>query len=147
MNNTLLLGLALLGNALGATAQTALPPPAAVGVQQVRVSAADMNPELEAAQTADRLTGQLSLSAEQTAQVRAAALTWAQERRALLVKHNGQRDHSTLQAEGAAIETQYETRLKTILTPAQEERRQMIRARFRKIREEADAREKAGKQG
>ncbi|GAA4028931.1 hypothetical protein GCM10022409_11300 [Hymenobacter glaciei] len=145
MNKTFLLSLALLGNTLAASAQTTQPVPATMGVQRVRVSAAEMNPELEAARTADQLTGQLTLSPAQTTRVRAAARSWSQARRDLLVKHNGLRDHSTLQAEGAAIETQYETQLKSILTPAQEERRQMIRARFRKIREEADAREKAGK--
>ncbi|MET4075315.1 hypothetical protein [Hymenobacter sp. UYCo722] len=144
MRKDFLLSLTLLGSALAATAQTTLPLPTAVGVQRVRVSATEMNPEMEAARTADQLTGQLTLSPEQTTRLRAATLAWSQARRALLVKHNGLRDHSTLQAESTAIESQYEEQLKAILTPAQEERRQLINARFRKIREDADAREKAG---
>ncbi len=138
MRKPFLLSLALLGGTLAANAQTTPPPPANVGVQRVRVSAAEMNPERDAARDTDLLAGQLSLSPEQATRVQAAALTRHQDRRALLVKHNAMRDHSKLPEESAAIETQYEARLQAILTPAQEERRQMIRARFRKIREQAE---------
>ena len=147
MRTLLLMSGVLLGNTLVATAQTLPTTPAAAagsGVQRVRRSAAEINPELEAAETADRLTGQLSLGPEQTARVKAAAFSWVQARRDLLVKHNAQRDHSTLQAEGNAIEAQYESQLTAILTPAQAARRAVIQARFRRIREQADANEKAG---
>ena len=138
MHKPFLLSLTLLGNALAAAAQTIIPPPATVGVQRVRVSAGGINPELDAARDTDLLTGQLILNPEQSARVRAAALARYQDRRALLVKHDAMSDHSKLQEESSAIETQYETQLKVILTPAQEERRQLIRDRFRKIREQAE---------
>ena len=104
----------------------------------MRRTAAEINPELEATQTADQLTGQLSLSPEQTARVQAVALTHSQKSRALLVKHNAQNDHNTLQDESNAIEAKYESQLTAILTPAQVERRAVIQARFRRIREQAE---------
>lgn len=125
MRKNFLLTLTLLGSSLAATAQTTPPLPAAVGVQRVRVLAVEMNPELEAARTADQLTGQLTLNPEQTTRVRTATLAWWQARRALLVKHNGLRDHSPLQAESTAIESQYEGKLKATPTPTQKERRQL----------------------
>ena len=147
MRTLFLFGGALLGCTLAASVQTTPPSPAAcaapIGVQRVRRTAAEINPELEIPQTADRLTGQLALSPEQTARVHAVALAHSQARRTLLVKHNVQSDHSTLQAESNAIEAQYDSQLTAILTPTQVERRAVIQARFQKIREEADAREKA----
>lgn len=145
--NFLFLGL-LLGTARAATAQT---PPATPGeersyvtVQRVRKGVNDIHPEQEADQKAALLAGQLSLSPEQTARVRAAALLESQERLALLKKHNALTNHDGLREEGAAISQKFEQELKATLTPAQYERRLMTQARFRKLREQAEAAEKAG---
>ena len=148
MKKRLCLAGALLCISAAATAQTqpVVQPSATapVGVQRIRKSAAEIVPEQEADQTASILTGQLTLNPDQTARVRAAALTWSQEHRALLVKHNAMTDHSTLQAEGAAIDAKYDSLLNAILTPAQIERRQVIQARYRRIREQAGLGDKPG---
>ena len=140
----------LLGFATAATAQTQPAAPGAtsgtIAVQRVRMGVNDIHPEQEADQKASLLAGQLSLSPEQTARVRAAALVESQERLALLKKENARTTHDGMKEEGEAISAKFENELKAILTPAQYERRLMIQARFRKIREQAEANEKAGVQ-
>ncbi|MBF9143506.1 hypothetical protein [Hymenobacter properus] len=147
--NLLFLGL-LLSAATAATAQTQPATPGVetshIAVQRVRMGVNDINPEKEADQKASLLTGQLSLTPEQTARVRAAALVESQERLALLKKHNARTNHDGMKEEGEAITNKFENELKATLTPEQYERRLMIQARFRKIREQADAAEKAGAQ-
>ena len=78
--------------------------------------------------------------------MRAAALAESQARLASLIKENARTNHDGMKEEGEAITNKFEQELKATLTPAQYERRLMIQARYRKIREQADAAEKAGVQ-
>ncbi|MDO7853199.1 hypothetical protein [Hymenobacter convexus] len=129
-----------------ATAATAQTQPTAPGTEQSYITVRrerrgvnDINPEQDADRKASQLTGQLALSPEQTARVRAAALVESQERLALLKKHNALTNHDSLQGESAAIGQKFENELKATLTPEQYERRLMIQERFRKLREQAEA--------
>ncbi|MCC3153857.1 hypothetical protein Q3A66_13090 [Hymenobacter sp. BT770] len=138
----------LMGITTASSAQTQPVAPstgtAPVMVQRLRLGVNDINPEQQADREASTMAGQLSLSPEQTTRVRAAALVQAQQRLALLKKHNATNDHDALKGEDVAINNQFENELKATLTPTQYERRLMIQARYRKIREQADANEKAG---
>jgi hypothetical protein len=136
--------LLFLGALLSLATAAAQTQPAAPGVEksyitvkQERRGVNDIHPEQEADQKASLLAGQLSLSPEQTARVRAAALVESQERLASLLKENARTNHDGMKEEGEAITNKFENELKATLTPAQYERRLMIQARFRKIREQA----------
>jgi hypothetical protein len=114
-------------------------------VTQRRIGS-DTPPEQLAEEETDRLTGQLSLSPEQVTRVRAAALKRAQAHQAQLRKYEAMHFVGTVPpAEGLATEAEFEAQLKTICTPEQNARREVIAARFRQLRARADSLRQAPK--
>lgn len=144
-----LLALGLLLTAGAAHAQTApatapAAAPVTVGVRRVMVSS-NTPPESRADEETQRLTGQLSLSPEQATRVRAAALVKAQARQAKLRKLEAAHAHGRipLDAEDKAIEDNFEVQLQAICTPAQNQKYQVMQARYRRLSARADSMRKA----
>lgn len=132
--------------ALPALAQTALSPlPATTGVRRVMVGS-DTPPEPQAEQATRLLTGQLGLSAEQVPRVYAAELAQAKARQAKLRKLEATHAQGIIppDAEDKAIEDNFEAQLQAICTPAQYQKHQLIRARFRRLSARADSLRQAG---
>lgn len=129
-----------LSAAQAALAQTQ-PDPAAtrVAVTQRRIGS-DTPPAQMADEETARLTGQLSLSPEQTTQVRAAALKKAQAYQILLRKYEAMHFVGPVPpAEGRAIEAEFEAQLKAFCMPEQYASRQRMRVRLRRISAENDS--------
>jgi uncharacterized protein (DUF58 family) len=113
-----------------------------VVVTQRRIGA-DFPPAQRADEETTRLVGQLSLSPEQTTQVRAAALKKAQAHQAMLRKYEAMHFVGKVPpAEGQAIEAEFETQLKAICTPEQYAKREKMQARFRQLRVQYDSLER-----
>jgi uncharacterized protein (DUF58 family) len=113
-----------------------------VGVTQRRIGS-DFPPAQRADEETTRLVGQLSLSPEQTTQVRAAALKKAQAHQAQLRKYEAMNFVGRVSpAEGQAIEAQFEAQLKAICTPEQYAKREKMQARFRQLRAQYDSLER-----
>jgi hypothetical protein len=123
-----------------ALAQTQPTPSATRVVVTQRRIGSDTPPAQLADEETTRLVGQLSLSPEQTTQVRAAALKRAQAHQALLRKYEAMHFVGTVPpAEGLAIEAEFEAQLKAICTPEQYARHEAMRARFRRLRAQSDS--------
>jgi hypothetical protein len=114
-----------------------------VVVTQRRIGA-NTPPAQLADEETTRLVGQLSLSPEQTTQVRATALKKAQAHQAMLRKYEAMHFVGKVPpAEGQAIEAEFEAQLKAICTPEQYAGRQKMQARFRQLRAQYDSLERA----
>lgn len=125
-------------------AQTAPAPALRPRVERQQFTA-DTPPEPTARQLTEQLKGQLSLSPAQTTQVYEAALACQQAYRAMLRRREAPGTYEPIAQEQQAIEAAYEARLKPILTPTQAARYQVIQARYRKIRAQYEAEQKASK--
>lgn len=80
---------------------------------------ADMTPEQRADAQAQRLTKQLSLTADQTPKVRAIALAQGQELQALRSRYAAAGSRQGMGAELKAAQEKFETQLKEVLTADQ----------------------------
>lgn len=133
--------------ALAQTQPAAPPLPAGVRVTQVRVSA-NTPPEQVAEEETKMLTTRLSLSPAQVVQVRAAALTHAQDNQARLRQLDASHAKGRIPRgpEDIAIEEKFEQQLQAICTPAQYELQKTITARYRRLSAQADSARRAGGQ-
>lgn len=103
-----------------ATAQTATTP-TTPGARQGQRDGGRMNmtPEQHADRQAQRLTKQLGLSADQTAQVRAIALAEAQETKTMRANASASTDRQAAMQQMKATREKYDAQLNAVLTPAQ----------------------------
>jgi uncharacterized protein YciI len=140
-----LLSLCLLGfgTAQAALAQTQPDPVVTKVVVTQRRIGSDFPPAQRADEETTRLVGQLSLSPEQTTQVRAAALKKAQAHQKVLRKYEEMKFVGRVPpGEGQAIEAEFEAQLKAICTPEQYAKREKMQARFRQLRIQYDSLER-----
>lgn len=121
MKKMLALLTAVLLTAGAAAAQTA---PASPGRLQQR---ADLTPEQRADMQVQRLSKQLSLTADQTPKVRAIALAQVQELQALRGKYAAAGSRQGMGAELKAAQGTFETQLKEVLTADQYSRYAQLR--------------------
>jgi hypothetical protein len=137
-----LLSLCLLGfgTAQAALAQTQPDPVVTKVVVTQRRIGSDYPPAQRADEETTRLVGQLSLSPEQTTQVRAAALKKAQAHQRMLRKYEEMKFVGRVPpGEGQAIDAEFEAQLKAICTPEQYSKREKMQARLCRLRAQNDS--------
>jgi len=128
------------GAARAALAQTQPDPVVTKVVVTQRRIGSDFPPAQRADEETTRLTGQLGLSPEQVAQVRAAALKKAQAHQKMLRKYEEMSFVGRVPpGEGQTIEAEFEAQLKAICTPEQYAKREKMKARLRRISAQNDS--------
>ena len=84
-----------------------------------RAGRANLTPEQRADRQAQRLTKELSLSADQTEKIKQMELARGQEMQAMRGQASADNDRATMRQTMQTIRTKYDTQLKDILTPDQ----------------------------
>lgn len=131
--------------ALPALAQVAPATPTGVSVTR-RVVTSSTPPQQLADEHTAQLTRQLTLTPEQAEKVRAAELTRAQEHQAILRKYEALHWSGRIPpAEAEAADAKFEAQLAAICTPEQNQRRSVMRARFRQARARYDSLQQASR--